>query len=265
MDVRQNRCLQGIDFVRKTKITFFVFRPLSIQDELSRGPINITITKILIMKVLLVDDHNLFRDGMQLVLAKLDDNLEIIEASSYKEVLHHIIENPDLDLILLDLGLPDINDVDALKAIRSKLPSTPVVVLSGNDDGCKVEQMLKIGAQGYIPKSTSAELLIRSLKLVLSGGIYIPPEILAQYPVNSDKPVNEDVKVTKPPLTPRQLEVLHKLIHGNSNKEIGRLLDMAESTVRVHIAAILKALNVSNRTRAVHAALQKGWVRVEQE
>lgn len=217
------------------------------------------------MKVLLVDDHNLFRDGMQLVLAKLDDNVETIGASNYQEALHLIIENPDLDLILLDLGLPDIDDVEALKSIRSKLPSTPVVILSSNNDGRKVEQMLKIGAQGYIPKSTSAELLIRSLKLVLSGGIYIPPEILSQRSIKSDKPVNDNAELTIPQLTPRQLEVLQKLTHGNSNKEIGKLLNMAESTVRVHIAAILKALGVSNRTRAVHAALQKGWVTVEQQ
>lgn len=217
------------------------------------------------MKVLLVDDHSLFRDGMHLVLARLDDNLQILDANSYTEALPYIKENPDLDLILLDLGLPDISDTSALERIRKILPSTPVVVLSSNDDGSKVQEMLKMGAQGYIPKSTSADLLINSLKLVLSGGIYIPPEILSRQAASSGNLSNDQLDTTETPLTPRQMEVLQKLAHGNSNKEIGRLLDMAESTVRVHMAAILKELGVSNRTRAVHIALQKGWVAVEQE
>ena len=217
------------------------------------------------MKVLLVDDHSLFRDGMHLVLTRLDENLQVFDASSYSEALPYIKENPDLDLILLDLGLPDISDINALEKIRKMQPSTPVVVISSNDDSSKVEQMLKIGAQGYIPKSTSAELLINSLKLVLSGGIYIPPEILSRQSTSSTNPYPKTVDTSDAPLTPRQLNVLQKLAHGNSNKEIGQLLNMAESTVRVHMAAILKELGVSNRTRAVHIALQKGWVTVEQE
>lgn len=217
------------------------------------------------MKVLLVDDHSLFREGMQLVLTRLDNNLQIFDASSYKEALPYIKENPDLDLVLLDLGLPDISDTRALEKVRKMLPSTPIVVLSSNDEGSKVEQMLKMGAQGYIPKSTSAKLLINSLKLVLSGGIYIPPEILSQQTPGPGNPGNGQTDATATPLTPRQMDVLQKAAHGNSNKEISILLDMAESTVRVHMAAILKALGVSNRTRAVHTALQKGWVAVGQE
>lgn len=223
------------------------------------------------MKVLLIDDHDLFRDGTQLVLANLDSDIYVLSANSYESAKPLMDENPDLDLILLDLGLPGLNDVDALEAVRTQLPSTPVVVLSGNHDGAKVQEILNLGAQGYIPKSTSADVLIRSLKLVLSGGIYIPPEILSQLgQATSDN--TEGSSYTRrasdkieTPLTPRQNEVLGKLVHGYSNKEIGRLLDMAESTVRVHIAAILKELNVSNRTRAAHIAVQKGWITVEQE
>lgn len=227
------------------------------------------------MKVLLIDDHDLFRDGTQLVLANLDSDINILSANSYESAKPLMDENPDLDLILLDLGLPGLNDVDALKAVRTQLPSTPVVVLSGNHDGAKVQEILNLGAQGYIPKSTSADVLIRSLKLVLSGGIYIPPEILSQLGQVTNRRANDNTESSsytrrasdkiESPLTPRQDEVLGKLVHGYSNKEIGRLLDMAESTVRVHIAAILKELNVSNRTRAAHVAVQKGWIIVEQE
>ena len=213
------------------------------------------------MKVLLIDDHSLFRDGMQLVLEKLDINIQVFNAGSYEDALPIMLENPDLDLLLLDLGLPGLSDIDALKGVRNVLPLTPVIVMSSTDDGAKVQQILKLGAQGYIPKSSNTEVLIPALKLVLAGGIYIPPEIMHQLDQNAGK-VNELVDT---PLTPRQQDVLGKLIHGYSNKEIGKLLDMAESTVRVHIAAILKALDVSNRTRAAHLAVQKGWVSAELE
>jgi len=217
------------------------------------------------MKVLLIDDHELFVDGMNLVLTRLASDLQIFNACSYEDALPLINKHSDLDLVLLDLGLPGICDSDALKSVRSELPATPVVVLSSNDDGAKVQEILNLGAQGYIPKSTKSEVLIRSLKLVLSGGIYIPAEILSQLSNQSNRSINQHSDENESPLTPKQNEVLQKLIHGYSNKEISTLLDMAESTVRVHIAAILKSLNVTNRTRAAHLAVQKGWVVIERE
>ena len=217
------------------------------------------------MKVLLIDDHELFRDGMRYVLAKLGNDTHIFDSNSYEDALPVIQNNPDFDLILLDLGLPGLSDIDALKAIRIEAPSTPVVILSSNNDGKKVQEILELGAQGYIPKSTNSEVLLNSLKLVLAGGIYIPPEILARIKETADEVVNAQPDTSNIQLTPRQFEVLGNLTHGYSNKEISLNLGMAEPTVRVHIAAILKALNVSNRTRAAHVALQKGWVRVEQE
>ena len=215
------------------------------------------------MKILLIDDHDLFRDGIKLVLANLDADIEILSANSYENALPLMLEHQDLDIILLDLGLPGLCDINALEAVRSQLPSTPVVVLSGNDDRAKVQQMLNMGAQGYIPKSTNSSVLLQSLKLVLSGGIYVPPEILPQ--LSNNVGYYSPREQVDTPLTPRQYDVLGKLIHGYSNKEIGDLLQMAESTVRVHIAAILKKLNVSNRTRAAHLAVQKGWISIEQE
>jgi len=217
------------------------------------------------MKVLLIDDHELFREGMRYVLAKLDNDTQIFDSNSYEDALPVIQNNPDFDLILLDLSLPGLSDIDALKAIRIEAPSTPVVILSSNNDGKKVQQLLELGAQGYIPKSTNTKILINSLKLVLAGGIYIPSEILAQIKESADQTISEQADSPNTQLTPRQFEVLGKLTHGYSNKEIGLNLGMAEPTVRVHIAAILKALNVTNRTRAAHVALQKGWIKVKQE
>ncbi|MDH5516284.1 MAG: response regulator transcription factor [Gammaproteobacteria bacterium] len=212
------------------------------------------------MKVLLIDDHQLFRDGMRLVLEKLEANTQVFESSSYEDAQAVIKQHQDLDLILLDLELPGLSDTAALKALRSTLPFIPVVVISSNDNGNKVQQMLDSGAQGYIPKSTNADILINSLKLVLSGGIYIPPEILQK--INHSVSISEDTQLNAEDikLTPRQLEVLQKLAHGLSNKEISTALGMAEPTVRVHIAAILKTFNVSNRTRAARIASQMGLI-----
>ena len=214
------------------------------------------------MKILLIDDHDLFRDGTKLVLTNYEAGTQVLCANSYETAIPLMTENQDLDVILLDLSLPGLSDIDALKAVRSQMPFVPVVVLSGNEDSTKVQQMLNMGAQGYIPKSTSSEVLLQSIKLVLSGGIYVPPEILPQLNNQVEQPTSELVDA---PLTPRQLEVLKKLIHGNSNKEIALVLKMAESTVQVHIAAILKELNVTNRTRAAHLAVQKGWVSIDSE
>lgn len=217
------------------------------------------------MKVLLIDDHELFRDGMRYVLAKLGKNTEVLDVSSYEDALPVIKNDKDIDLILLDLGLSGLSDTDALEALRLELPATPVVIISSNDDGNKVQEILDMGAQGYIPKSTPSEILISSLKLVLSGGVYIPPEILLRMEKKPVTSANTSNKANDVPLTPRQLEVLKKLAHGLSNKEISRLLSMAEPTVRVHVAAIFKVLDVSNRTKAVHLAMQKGWLSVELE
>ena len=214
------------------------------------------------MKVLLIDDHAIFVDGMRLVLEGFDENLMFIDANSLESALPIIDEHPELDLILLDLGLPGLGDIEAVELLRKKTPTTPLVVLSSNNDGEKVQQVLNLGAQGYIPKSTNSDLLINALKLVLSGGIYIPPEILSQVSNESSHSPNTPINTADIPLTSRQHDVLQEMAHGNSNKEIAKILNMAEATVRVHIAAILKELNASNRTRAVNIAIQKNWVQL---
>ena len=214
------------------------------------------------LKVLLIDDHRLFVDGMRLVLDGFNENLMLFDADSLESALPIINEHPELDLILLDLGLPGLSDIEAVKLLRQKIPSTPLVVLSSNDDGEKVQQVLNLGAQGYIPKSTHSDLVINALRLVLSGGIYIPPEILSQVSNAPSLSPNSPINTADIPLTSRQCDVLQEMAHGNSNKEIAKILNMAEATVRVHIAAILKELNASNRTRAVNIAIQKGWVQL---
>jgi len=210
------------------------------------------------MKILLIDDHALFRDGLLLVLGGLDASIETFEAGSYEsaEIIMH--EQPDLDMILLDLGLPGTSYLDALQGIRQQLPAALIVILSGTEDHKMVEAALQNGAQGYIPKSSSAKIMLSALQLIISGGTYVPSQILQKKPVPNAMPAT--AATTEHKLTPRQYDVLLQLATGKSNKAIGSELHLTESTVRAHVAAILKTFNVSNRTHAVQYASQNSWL-----
>ena len=214
------------------------------------------------MKILMIDDHALFRDGLLLVLEGLNTDLKIFEAGSYESAKDIMDEHSDLDLILLDLGLPGISYLDALLAIRQQAPDALVVVLSGTEDQHTVEQALQHGARGYIPKSSPAKIMLNALQLIIAGGTYVPPQILQNRNSNPGaQPINDNHVNHK--LTPRQNDVLHELAKGKSNKDIGRELDLTESTVRAHVAAILKSFSASNRTQAVQYATQKGFIKID--
>jgi len=203
----------------------------------------------------MIDDHALFRDGMLLVLEGLDAEIKTFEAGSYEASLAIMAEHNDLDLILLDLGLPGISYLDALLAIQKQCPNSLIVVLSGTEDQAMVEQALHYGARGYIPKSLPSKVMLSALQLVLAGGTYVPTQALHNTPISTKKHTDHN-------LTPRQSDVLHELAKGLPNKDIGNALGLTESTVRAHVAAILKAFNVSNRTQAVQYATQKGFIRI---
>ena len=211
------------------------------------------------MKILIIDDHALFRDGLLLVLEGLNSSIETFEAGSYESAKEIMDDHPDLDLILLDLGLPGISYLDALLAIRQQTPDSLIVVLSGTEDHYMVEQALQHGARGYIPKSSPTEIMINALQLVIAGGTYVPPQILQNNNTSSDEQVFSRHQ-SNDKLTPRQNEVLRELAEGKSNKDIGRALDLTESTVRVHVAAILRAFNASNRTQAVQYATKNNLI-----
>ncbi len=216
------------------------------------------------MKILLIDDHTLFRDGVLLILEGLQVAVKTFEASSYESAKIILDENDDIDLILLDLDLPGMSFFEALQAIRQQLPETPVVILSGTVDHQTVKQALQLGARGYIPKSAPAKTMLNALQLVISGDTYVPAAILQNKAIDTDNtPANK--QKNKPPehnLTPRQHDVLVQLAEGKSNKEIGKTLYLTESTIRAHVAAILRTFDVSNRTQAVRFAVQNAWVTV---
>ncbi|VAX13850.1 two component transcriptional regulator, LuxR family [hydrothermal vent metagenome] len=208
------------------------------------------------MKILLIDDHPLFRAGIATILKTLTEQVQLLEASSCEEALELIPEQDDFDLLLLDLNLPGIDGLAGLQKLRHGTPSTPIVVLSASEDSNKIKEAIAQGAKGYIPKSAAGEVIISALRLVLSGGIYLPMAVFNEDNGNyaSEKIVNS--KGEK--LTKRQHDVLLLLARGKTNKAIAIALKMAENTVRVHVAAILKFLDVNNRTEAAYSAKRLG-------
>jgi len=216
------------------------------------------------MKILVVDDHALFREALHNVVAEVDGSATVLEAADHAEAAGTLRDHPDLDLVLLDLGLPDRDGFGVLAELRQRHPAISVVVLSANNDRDNVVKALNLGAQGFIPKSARREVMLGALNLVLAGGIYIPPDILERDDRPSLSAARKALSQTAASgadfgLTDRQLEVLALMRLGKSNKAICRALELAEPTVKNHVTAILKALKVSNRTEAVIKAEHLGF------
>lgn len=202
------------------------------------------------MKILIVDDHALFREGLCYVLKSLEAQVSILEASNYDSALRCAAENADIDLILLDLHLPGKNGFTILNALIQRYPALPVVIISASNQHSDIQRTIDAGAMGYIPKDTTSAVMLNALRLVLSGGVYVPQRLAQQNRQHSNN--------NGPDLTPRQLQVLSLLTQGDSNKEIAFKIDIAEATVKMHITSILKTLGVSNRTQAALAAEKMG-------
>jgi DNA-binding NarL/FixJ family response regulator len=217
------------------------------------------------MKILVVDDHVLIREALRGVLRELKGEAAIIvEASNSRQAMQQIEQNPDVELVLLDLGLPDRDGLEALAEIAERYPtSISVVVHSAHQDRDRVLKALDLGALGFIPKSAPREVMLSAFNLIFSGGIYIPPEILdrrqaAPVAHPPTAPQARRVSAADLGLTERQFEVLVLMMQGKSNKAICRVLDLAEPTVKIHVSAVLKALKAANRTEAVMAAAALG-------
>jgi DNA-binding NarL/FixJ family response regulator len=207
------------------------------------------------MKFLLIDDHALIREALQNVLKELTCHATILEASNCRQAQILIEQHADLEVILLDLNLPDGDGFNLLAQVREHSPQVSVVVLSASTDRDDVLKALDLGAVGFIPKSGQRAIMLSALQLVLSGGVYIPPEILAREQPSRPQFVPKQqgvgwtrVSPTDFGITKRQIEVLALMMQGKSNKELCRILELAEPTVKNHVAAILKALKVKNRT-----------------
>ena len=207
------------------------------------------------MKILLADDHDLFRAGLSMVLSELGADTLLIQAASLTDAIQCAQTQPDLDLALLDLNMPAMNGTTGLQQFRTKFPEVPVVIVSGSDDLMDVQQVLSTGAAGFIHKSTAPNIMLSALRLVLAGGIYVPPHAMRHAPVKASTSSTPGYgKGWEGRLTARQMEVLRLLALGKPNKVIARELDLSEGTVKIHLSAIFRVLDVNNSTEAVLAA-----------
>ncbi len=229
------------------------------------------------MKVLLIDDHPLILTALQNVIQGLGDNVNVVGVSSARAARETLQQDPDFDLVLLDLMLGDADGFDVLTEFRGNYPAIPVVVVSASDRSSDVIRSIDLGAMGFVPKRSSNETLFEALHMVMSGGIYVPAMSMggSNAPAGGQAPPSAQAGLyavrdaamgsgfQRPPagleslgLTPRQTEVLGLLLQAKPNKLIARELNLSVETVKDHVAAVLRALNVSSRTQAVLAVAQ---------
>ena len=206
------------------------------------------------MKLLIVDDHGLVREGLKAIVGQSDLQAQCLEAWDEASIWQRLSQHVDMDLVLLDIQLP------GLSSIVKERPQLPIIMLSADHDSDTVSQALQLGASGFMPKSSLNQVLISAIRLVVAGGVYIPPEaLLKSVPKPQAAPAPKPVvSLDSLGLTNRQVDVLRLLLKGMSNKLISRQIDLTEATVKIHIRGILRALNVTNRTEALVKLTEMG-------
>lgn len=208
------------------------------------------------VRILVIEDHTLVREGLLLALRALDETggaVEVLGAKDADDATVLLAANDDFDLVLLDLMLPGTSGMAYLGVIRKRHPHIPVVILSALDDGETVMKAIRQGAAGFVSKASPTDTLLNALREVLAGEIWLPPE----YRDMSGKRRRAKTVAERFGLTKSQARVLELLAEGKTNREIGELLDVTEGTVKIHVSAIFKALNVSNRSQALLVAQGK--------
>ena len=201
------------------------------------------------MKVLLVDDHPVYRDGLTALVMQLFDDARVEQVGDAAAMFERLESDPSVDLLLLDLSIPGLDGRAALPMLRTRFPAVPVVVVSASDDAETAAACMAQGASGFIPKSVRRDALAAALQAVLDGAVYLSP-----------------VPQSRPPaaaaagLTPREVDVLRRLAVGESNKEIARKLEISEATVRAHCTAVFRCLGVASRTQALLEATRRGLI-----
>lgn len=206
------------------------------------------------MKILVIDDHPLIQEALKHVLTELDAALDLVQAEDASDAHAALAAAPDTELIVLDLTLPRSDGFELLSELRRDWPGIPLLVLSATHDRATVERALDLGAMGFIPKTANTRVLIDALRLVLSGGVFVPPDC----PGTGSARPRGVARAEDLGLTLRQSDVLRLLVQGKPNKLICRDLSLSEGTVKVHVSAILRALNVHTRTQVVIELARRG-------
>lgn len=209
------------------------------------------------MRILLADDHPLFREGVKPVLMKLAPEVEIFEAKDYPTAFDLARQHTEIDLALLDLYMPGMTGIEGVRGFRAHFPHIPVVVLSAAEEHDHIQNLLANGALGFIGKASPSEVILSALNLVLAGGVYVPPSMLA-HGVEGANNMIELENGTRETLTRRQIDVLRELAKGLNNKQIAKNLNVTEGTVKIHLASVFRVLNVSSRTEALLFAQKMG-------
>jgi DNA-binding NarL/FixJ family response regulator len=207
------------------------------------------------LKVILADDHPLFRNGFSLLFKELIADSEVLEAATLEEAMALAECHSDAALLLLDLSMPGMPGVAGVRRVIEVCPQLPVAVLSACERRDTVLSVIAAGALGFIPKSSSPEVLQLAIRLILSGSVYIPAGLMM-----TSEPVDDDLHMCSLKLSDRQRCVLRLLAAGMSNKEICRELQLSEGTIKVHVAAVFRALNANNRTEAANKARRLGLI-----
>lgn len=201
------------------------------------------------LKLLVVEDHALVRDGLLQTLRGIDKDVQTMGAEDADAALKVLEQHPDIDLMVLDIMLPGLTGLSFLSVLRKRFPDVPVVILSALDDPETVKRALKGGASGFVPKASTSESMLDALRLVLAGEIYLPPKY-QEGPASKGRGRSVAERFG---LTPGQARVLDLLTEGKTNRQIAELLGVTEGTVKIHVSAIFKALGVTNRSQALLA------------
>ena len=208
------------------------------------------------MKILIAEDHSLFREALMGLLQNLEPEAEILESERYGRTFELVEQTPDLDYIVLDLDLPDSNWERGLKNLTEKINGTKIIVVSASDDSITMRRAGEYGIVGYIPKTLDSKILAGALKIILAGGTYMPIKAIGSLGEGGKSEGG-----TPEGLTKRQNEVLHLLAQGKSNKQIAYEIGVSEATVKLHINALLRVLGATNRTQAVITAQKIGFLK----
>src|SRR5215207_1287077 len=206
-------------------------------------------------RLVIADDHPLFRGALREAVAGMFKHVEILEAGSFDEVTKLHEDSGDVDLIMLDLAMPGVRGFSGLMYLRAQYPSVPVVVVSANDDPAVIRRCMDFGSAGFVPKTLGIEVIRAAIGRVLEGGVRTPPDVDLGAGTDAE---SADLLARLSSLTPQQVRVLMMLSGGLLNKQIAYELSVSEATVKAHVSAILQKLGVESRTQAVIASSKIG-------
>jgi DNA-binding NarL/FixJ family response regulator len=202
-------------------------------------------------RLVIADDHPLFRGALREAISGLLEQVDIAEAGTFDDVVALLERGSDVDLVLLDLTMPGVRGFSGLMYMRAQYPSVPVIVVSANDDPATIRRCMDFGASGFIPKTLGVDAMRAAISRILNGGVWTPPDVDLSAGSNAEA---TELMARMATLTPQQVRVLMMLSEGLLNKQIAYQLSVSEATVKAHVSAILQKLGVESRTQAVIAA-----------